>query len=366
MLHFFIGTKAQYVKLVPVIRQAEQQDLPYRIIDAGFHRGLMDHVVRDFHMRPANVCLGNNEREVRTVQEAAKWLLGTGLRPLVNRRRLFEHAFGGQRGICVVHGDAPPALVGLLYAKRCGLPVAHIEAGMRSWHFFDPFPEEIVRVIVMRFADILFVPGEGALKDIRATRTRGKIVNTHWNTIVDTINYALTDPVEPNIPGTDGDYCLATCHRAETLLRRERMEYVVDLLLQIAKDGRLVFVMHGPTEKALTKYGLRERLETADNIYLSPLLNYCQFAALVRSARFVLTDGGSIQEECAFLGKPCLLLRKHTERVDGLGKNVVLSEFDDRIVKEFLATWPSLSREGQTIELSPSSIIIEELKHWAS
>lgn len=361
MLHFYIGTKAQYLKMMPVMKEAEKQGLPHRMIDAGFHRGLMDHIVRDFHMRPADACLGNNQREVRTVKEAIRWFLGTGFRPLMSRRRLFEEVFGGQSGVCVLHGDAPPALVGLLHAKRCGLPVAHVESGMRSWDFFDPFPEETIRVIVMRYADLLFVPGEGALKDIRKTRTRGNIVNTRWNTIVDTAKYALQNPVDIDIPGAGGEYCVVTCHRTETLLRRERMAFVIDLLLHIAEHRQVVFVMHGPTEEALGKYGLRETLKNAANVHVLPLLEYCEFISLIHSAQFVMTDGGSIQEECAFLGKPCLLLRNRTERVDGLGENVILSKFDEAIIEDFLNNWPALTRKRRVVQISPSKIVVDEL-----
>ena len=366
MIHFFIGTKAQFVKLVPVIKEAEREHLPYRIIDAGFHRGLMDRVVEDFNIRPADCYIGDNKREVRTVREAISWFLKTGLLPLMSRRKLFEEVFGGQRGVCVVHGDAPPTLVGLLHARRCGLPVADVEAGQRSWHYFDPFPEEIIRVIVMRYADVLFVQGEGNLADIRKTKTRGKIVNTYWNTIVDTAKYALENPVETDVPGTDAPYCVVVCHRAETVLRRKRMQFVVDLLVDIAQDRQVIFVTHGPTEPALVKHGLRERLEKAPNIHLVPALEYRQFASLIHSAQFVMTDGGSMQEECAFLGKPCLLLRNVTEVHEGLGKNVVISKFDPQIINDFLENWPSLNYESENVQVSPSKIVIEELKRYCS
>ena len=364
MLHFYIGTKAQYVKLVPVIREAEHQRVPYRIIDAGFHRGLMEHVVDSFAMRSPDAVVGRNTTEVRTVLEAIGWLTRTGMCPLLSRRRLFRDVFAGQDGLCVTHGDTLATLVALLHAKRCGLPVAHVEAGPRSWHYLDPFPEEIVRVIVMRYADILFAPGQWACENISRSKHRGRVVNTHFNTVVETAKLAAEMGAKHQVPLDGESYCVVTFHRAESLLRRERVLFLADLVRQVAKDREVAFVLHGPTEKALRKHSLYETLAKTPNVVLSPLLDYCEFASLIHGADFVMTDGGSIQEECAFLGKPCLLLRVHTERTDGLGQNVVLSKLHSDAIQEFLDRWPTLERPGMQVDMSPSRIIVEELREF--
>lgn len=361
VIHYYIGTKAQFVKLVPVIRETARRDLPYRIIDAGFHRGLMDRIVDSFGLPHAHCVLGNNTREVRTVREAVRWFLGTGLLPILRRGKLFEDVFDSREGICVVHGDTLAALVGMFQAKACHLPVAHVEAGPRSWHYFDPFPEEIARVLVMRYADILFAPGDWACENIGRSAHSGRVVNTQYNTVLETATLAAESDIGHNLP-VASSYCVVTFHRAESLLRKARMVFLCELLTYVAAHRQVVFILHGPTEKSLYRFGIMDRLKNLDNLVMAPLLDYCAFASLIHGADFVMTDGGSIQEECAFLGKPCLLLRANTERKDGLGENVVLSGFDKRVIDDFIQNWQRYERPAADLSRRPSTIIVDELQ----
>jgi len=94
------------------------------------------------------------------------WSAQNLFQPLFSPKQSFKIIFKHQEGICLIHGDTLSTLISLIYAKRCGLQVAHIESGLRSYHLFDPFPEEIVRLVAMRFSDILYASSEWAFKNL--------------------------------------------------------------------------------------------------------------------------------------------------------------------------------------------------------
>jgi UDP-N-acetylglucosamine 2-epimerase (non-hydrolysing) len=113
------------------------------------------------------------------------------------------------------------------------------------------------------------------------------------------------------------------------------MSEIVVLLKDLATNWHLLFVMHAPTLKQLERFGLLASLEDSD-IKILPMQAYPSFINLLHGATFVMTDGGSIQEECAFLDIPCLILRKKTERADGIGRNATLSKFNHDIISIFI------------------------------
>ena len=127
---------------------------------------------------------------------------------------------------------------------------------------------------------------------------------------------------------------VVTMHRVENLHHRLRRESLIGLVETLAGRMPVCWVLHGPTERAVSKEAQRRLVATG--VRLIPLLPHAEFLTMLADAPLVITDGGSIQEECAILGVPTLLWRGHTDRADGLGANVVLSQFDPSVVEEFL------------------------------
>ena len=156
VIHVFIGTKAQYVKMAPLLQRMDKTGVEYRLIDSGQHADLTVSLRDELGLRDPEVLLGGN-CDVVSVSQALLWSLGIA-KHFILKPRLRQHIFGGESGVCIVHGDTPTTLLSTLLAWRAGLAVAHVEAGLRTYRWFQPFPEEIIRVIVGRIADVLFAP----------------------------------------------------------------------------------------------------------------------------------------------------------------------------------------------------------------
>jgi UDP-N-acetylglucosamine 2-epimerase (non-hydrolysing) len=242
-----------------------------------------------------------------------------------------------------------------MMARRAGLTVAHLEAGLRSGSYVQPFPEEIIRVLTMRLAAILFAPGQEAVANMRRMRVKGRIVDTRANTVQEALRAALETP-----GAVGGGAVIATMHRVENLKPRRRATRFIELLEGVATDHRVLFVAHGPTLDTIQRGGWGDRLSAA-GIEVTSLMPHDAFAAALASAPFVITDGGSIQEECALLGTPTLLWRDRTERPDGLNANVVLSRYDLALIETFLADPERFRVDPQPLTESPSELILDTL-----
>ena len=360
MIYCFIGTKAQLIKMAPVMRELRRRHLPLRYIDSGQHAAITRELRRVFELPEPDVCLRDGARDITSTREAIGWYLRLLWKSCADRAWLRREVFP-EEGICLVHGDTLSTLLGLQMARSAGLKVAHVEAGLRSFHWFDPFPEELIRIFCMKRADLLFAPSAEAEANLQAMRLPGQVVRVEGNTVADALRWieSTTGSITPTDP-----FALATCHRLETIASRRRLRQVVELLNRVAATRSLVFVVHGPTRHYLRQFGLEAQLSSA--IIVKDLLDYSEFIALLGAAQFVLSDGGSIQEECAYLDKPCLILRNNTERNDGLNRNAVLWRFDDQVANDFLCKVAQSDPSKKQQLPQPSAQIVEYLASWAS
>jgi UDP-N-acetylglucosamine 2-epimerase len=356
LLQAFIGTKAQYIKTAPVLRELDARGVRYRLIDSGQHAALSAGLRTELGVRAPDQVLGASG-DVVSIPGAAAWAARVAARAVRRPARLRAELFGSAGGICIVHGDTPTTFLATVLARRAGLRVAHLEAGLRSHSLLHPFPEELIRLAVMRWSDLLFAPDDVAMANLAAMKVRGRVVPLSANTTLDALRASLGNDVPPT-----GGPALVTMHRVENLHRRHVVDGFVDLAVRAAQRGPVRFVVHGPTQHVIDSSGRRERLLAA-GVELVDLAAHADFVRWLAAARFVITDGGSIQEECALLGVPTLLWRARTERPDGLDANVVLSRYDVDLARRFIAdadAWrrPSLlSAEG----VSPASEIVDVL-----
>jgi UDP-N-acetylglucosamine 2-epimerase (non-hydrolysing) len=353
-IHVFIGTKAQYIKTAPLLRLLEERREAHRLIDSGQHARLAAGLRRELAVREPDYVLGGSE-DVTSIPAALRWAAAIAVR-LWSRARVRRDVFAGRGGICVVHGDTPSTLLSALLAKRAGLAVAHLEAGLRSRRLWHPFPEELIRVVVMRLADILFAPDGTAVENLLAMRVRGRVVDVGANTVVEALAHSLAGAA----PAADGP-AVVTLHRVENLTSRRRVSGFVELVLRLAARGPVRFVVHGPTATTLRRAGHDRRLRAA-GVELVELLPHRDFTRALAAAPLVVTDGGSIQEECALLGVPTLLWRDRTERPDGLGRNVVLSHYDPGLVEAFVRAPERWRHQPLPGVPTPSEEILRELR----
>lgn len=355
-IYVFIGTKAQYIKTAPLLRLMQATEVSYVLIDSGQHAGFAPTLRKELGIKEPDIALGS-EANIKSVSEAGLWFGRYLLMMIFRPRLLFREIFPHGPGICIIHGDTPSTLLALLLAKRARMKVAHIEAGLRSFNTLKPFPEEIIRIICMYFSDLLFAPSESAFNNMVRMRVKGKKFNVEQNTNVEALYYSLsranarTDMQSP--------YCLMTIHRVETIFNRKRLSFVIRLAERVAKAMQVVFVLHDPTRKKLEEFEFMDRITGNQNIRSFGLMDHAKFLNLVVNAAYVVTDGGSIQEECHYLDVPCLVMRSETERREGLGSNARLSNFDQETTEEFLASYDKM-RTGRRIKNSePSRRILE-------
>lgn len=355
MIHFFIGTKAQFIKMAPVMVELRNRGIKFRYIDSGQHAELTGMMRKNFGIPEPDVHLKKGG-DITTITAAVLWTIKLIILCLRGKKWLSKNIFPGG-GICLIHGDTMSTLLGMKMAKAARLQVGHVEAGLRSFCIWHPFPEELIRIYCMKRCDILFAPSDEAFDNLRNMNVRGQVFKVDGNTVVDALRLSEKAPTTVGIP--DEPFALATCHRLETIAHRKRLQRIIELINRLSDQMKVIFIMHKPTGKYLRRFDLLDRIST--KISVLDMQDYMDFISLVRAAKMVLTDGGSIQEECAYLNKPCLILRKKTERPDGLGKNAILWNFDDSVLNEFVEKSESLPPADLSGYPRPSAEIIDTL-----
>ena len=359
MIHFAIGTKAQLIKTTPLMRCLDERGIEYRYIDLGGHAETTRKFRAALELRdPDAYVTSRNSKDVATLPGAVVWSWQVLWRTLRNRRRTFTQVFGGSGGVCVVHGDTLSTLFGLLAAKRAGIRVVHLESGLRSRTWLHPFPEEIIRLLCMRFSDDLVASTDWAYENLLSMGYTDRVLRIHGNTGAEAFWDVMEGTGTPE-PKTD-PYALVCIHRFETIMSRSRLSLLVNALVDMSPGRRICFVLHEPTHRRLARQDLLQKLRD-HGVELTPLSPYPEFLRKLRDADFVVTDGGSVQEECSYLGTPCFLFRKRTERQDGLGQNVVLGGLDSSTLLSFAEGFQEYRTEPTHLENHASKELVDIL-----
>lgn len=353
MIHIILGTKAQLIKMAPLMALMQNQGIAYNYIFTGQHKENIDDICQNFRIKNPDHVLYKG-RDITGVTQMLAWSIKLLFNSYKNKKVLFS---GDKSGVVLVHGDTLSTLLGALIAKTAGLKVAHIESGLRSFYFFHPFPEEIIRLLTFRLSDYFFAPNQDAVNNL--VSYSGITINTGLNTLYDSIQHFRNQTTEIAVDIPTQAFAIASLHRFENIFSVEHLEKVVEIVEHVAKNIKVLFILHKPTEEKLKRFNLYQRLYNNNNIELRPRYDYFNFIKLLSSANFVLSDGGSNQEECYFLGKPIILLRNATERSDGLGKNCLLSKYDISLIDQFIAQIGSYDQPPLVINESPSKIILE-------
>lgn len=349
MIHIIIGTKAQLIKMAPVMRSLLDSGVRYNFIHTGQHHETISDILDDFELPDVDFYIQKSTDVTRKTQ-VPKWLA-----LCEKKTRKSSTCWRGKTGpndVVVVHGDTLSTMIGALAAKRAGMRCAHVESGLRSWNRLNPFPEELIRILTFRLADILFCPDETAFKNVQ--HLKKEVINTFGNTMIDATRFASKTSANT----LRDSFGVVSLHRYENIFNESRLSWLINKLIEISSHNRLVFVMHPPTEERLRKTGLLNKIEKCPNIETTPRMGYLNFVRLLSGAEFLITDGGSNQEESSYLGVPCLVMRKATERLEGIGENVVVSNYDDEIIANFFENLESLRRQPNLPKASPSETIV--------
>ncbi len=284
------GTRPEAIKFAPLIIEAEKRaGVDHRLLATGQQDALFDDALGGFGLRA--------DRKIGRGWQA-------GNRSSVMRAIAAE--LTRQRpDLVLVQGDTDSALMAAQAASRLHIPVGHVEAGLRTFDFASPFPEEQNRVAIAKLATLHFAPCQQAASNLERENVGGSIFVT-GNSGID----ALMMQLQGRKPAQRAGPILVTCHRRENF--GPPLERICSALAQLAGQGlRFTVALHTNPNSA---EAIRTLLSACPGIDLIPPLSYGELIARVSNAPFVLSDSGGLQEECAAMGVPLLLLRDNTER----------------------------------------------------
>lgn len=365
MILFWIGTVAELIKTFTVIIEVKKRNIPYKIIATGQNNLIDTDVLKACNDNTVNILLSDSSSIKKTSFGLLTWFYKTYRKSQKQLKSLFAECKSSAEPIIVVHGDTVSTLMGALVAKKNRVKLAHIEAGLRSFDLFHPFPEEIDRILTSKKVDYHFCPGDIPVENLRRVNTKGTIINTIHNTIYDGLQYANSQKFSENlatkIEPIKDNYFVFVMHRQENIANTALFKSTIEKIIAKSKSIHCVFILHEITRIALEQHNLILAL-TNEYFTLLPRVEYFDFMKILASAQFVITDGGSNQEELAYMGKPCLIMRTATERQDGLGENAVLCKNDFEVFDNFIENYQKYERKKIQVDLSPSEIIANKLQ----
>ncbi len=361
MLYFFIGTTAELIKLLPVIRESRKRDVPFRIIASGQNRITEEHILLEM-AGITKIDFILYDREIKkTALHLLGWFLRSIFRGIGKLRGEFKNA-KKEKSSMIIHGDTVSTVLGAIIARYYGLKIAHVEAGLRSFRLSQPFPEEICRMIVSRFTHIHFCPNEWSVQNLKYRK--GDKINTQQNTAFESLLLALEQPVKSSLLEKleNKPYYVCVFHRQENMHNQKLISFLVhDIILPTSAKVKCLFVTHAITKQMLKNNGYMEKLTRHPNVSMTERIAYLEFMHILKNCEYIITDGGSTQEEAYYLGKPCILLRHVTERIEGVGKNAVLGNNNFSTILNFVHHYQKYRTVPISPNVQPSNLILNYL-----
>lgn len=341
MILLVAGTRPNFMKIAPIQRALARRRDDVKLLHTGQHfdAAMSDVFFKDLGLPEPVLTLkgggGSHAEQTATV------LVGV-------EKFLIEH----RPELVVVVGDVTSTLAAALAASKLGIPVAHVEAGLRSRDW--TMPEEINRVLTDQLSDLLLTPSHDAKPNLLKEGIADERVVFVGNVMIDSLYYALerkTDALarfglEPR------RYALATLHRPANVDKAETLAAVLDALEAISTRAPLLFPVHPRTVARAKELGLEDRLKSIRGLRAIAPLGYDDFVTLMSSALLVATDSGGIQEETTALGVPCLTMRQGTERPITVteGTNLVVGYDAARIAAEVEKIVKGDAKQGKVPE----------------
>jgi len=257
--------------------------------------------------------------------------------------------------LVVVVGDVNSTVACSLVSAKAQIPVAHVEAGLRS--FDRTMPEEINRIVTDSLSDLLFVSEKSGLTNLRHEGIDEKRISFVGNIMIDSLviyrDKAKRSRVLNSLVLDPQSFALVTLHRPSNVDRAENLSRILESFREIAGKMDIVFPIHPRTRKALQSFGLQKKAESIKQLKLVDPVGYIDFLALMENAKLVITDSGGIQEETTYLGIPCLTMRKNTERPSTVevGTNQLCGEDFDRLMEKVNEILAGKQKRGTIPEL---------------
>lgn len=341
MIDLVAGARPNFMKIAPLWRALHARGVPSRLIHTGQH---FDKTMSEVFFRD----LGIPEPDVRLAcgggthaEQTAAVIVGIE-KVLLDRRP----------SLIVVVGDVTSTVAAALAAAKLQVPVAHVEAGLRSRDW--SMPEEINRILTDQLSDLLLTPSRDAERNLIAEGIESQRIRFVGNVMIDSLHWGRrhrTDALE-RFALRPERYALATLHRPANVDSRESLGAILDALAAIGARLPVLFPVHPRTLTRANALGMAGRLAEIPGLRTCEPLGYNDFVTLLSNARLVATDSGGIQEETTALGIPCLTMRSGTERpvtVDE-GTNVIVGLDVPLIAREVDAVLAGNGKTGRVPE----------------
>jgi UDP-N-acetylglucosamine 2-epimerase (non-hydrolysing) len=353
-----VGTRPNFVKVTQLEKFFSQAGIQHKIIHTGQH---YDAQMSDVFFK---------ELGIKTPEVYFKLKPSSQLGIITQIMTKVETFFKEESpDLVLVPGDVNSSMACALVANRMGIPVGHIESGLRSDD--RSMPEEINRIIIDDLSDLYFVTEPSGIDNLIKEGKNKKHINFVGNTMIDSLLAFLPEINQSKI-ATEynlviGDFVLVTFHRPHNVDIKDNFSTIIELLNQISKEKQVVFPIHPRTRKRLEEFSLIDKL--SPDVLLIPPLGYFDFIYLIKNSLVCVTDSGGIQEETTFLQVPCLTVRPNTERPITItkGSNTLVELDVDQIMTLINKIIEGSYQKGQVPELwdgSASKRIVEQIADY--
>lgn len=354
-----VGTRPNFMKIAPIINQMKKYNsahfpkkiFEYLLVHTGQHYdcNMSDSFFKDLEIPSPNIHLG----------------VGSGTHSEQTGKIMiaFENVcFKEKPDLIIVVGDVNSTLAcSITVAKLC-IPIAHVEAGLRS--FDRTMPEEINRLVTDSLSDFLFTTCRGANENLKKEGIPENNIYLVGNVMIDTL-YKYRNLAELKIEKFKNlkkkDYVLLTLHRPSNVDNKKTLQEIIESLVEISKEIPIIFPAHPRTQKMIERFefynffhkSLNYHFSQMKGIFLLTPLPYLEFLYLMANAKFILTDSGGIQGETTALGIPCLTLRENTEYPITIeeGTNILVGIDKEKIINESLNILNGKAKIGKIPEL---------------
>ena len=309
------GTRPEAIKMAPLVKElAAREEIESICCVTAQHREMLDSVLEVFDLKP------DWDLDIMTPRQTLSTITS---KCLIGMDEAIETL---KPDMILVHGDTSTTFAGALSAFYHKVPVGHVEAGLRTYDKYSPYPEEMNRKLVTSIADLYFCPTENNRQNLlRESVTEGLFIT--GNTVIDALkttvrkDFAFTTEGLADLPYDTKKIILVTCHRRENY--GQPMEDIMSALAHIARthaDVELVYPVH---LSPVVQECAHRHLDGIENVHLIPPLAADEMHNLMDRCYMVMTDSGGLQEEAPALGKPVLVLRRETERPEAVAAGTV-------------------------------------------
>jgi UDP-N-acetylglucosamine 2-epimerase (non-hydrolysing) len=315
-----VGARPNFMKAAPVLRALAARGAGQTLVHTGQHydRNMSDIFFTQLSIPEPdwNLGVGSGSHARQTAD------IMTAFEPVVLETK---------PDIVLVYGDVNSTVAAALVCSKLLVPVAHVEAGLRS--FDRTMPEEINRIVTDRLADLLFTPSEDGDINLHDEGIAPEKIHRVGNVMIDSLIQLLPAAMQVSRNGWPDRYALVTLHRPSNVDDSAVLKSILASLLDASERLAIVFPVHPRTRQRIADFGLG-----VGHLRLLDPLPYIEFLALQRNAAVVITDSGGIQEETTYLGVPCLTLRNNTERpiTVSLGTNILVGQDSQKLSSELI------------------------------